>query len=154
MSELFTTVLHTTLLIVLPIVGALAIISLLRDRSRNKDIKKGRAQQEARAYVENIANQMNYKIRNGIPLSDIENVCINNNNVTYKHSRAKIPLNVVTRILTDEDKLRIAYNKYVEKLLSEYNKGHISYGEYTRRYKKLKRRFDELLRQLRQSDWL
>ena len=154
MGEMFSAVLHNMLLIALPVVGILTIVSLLRDRSHNKDIRKNKEQQAARVYVENLANQMTYKIQNGIPLNDIENVCNNKNYSSTKIRNTQIPVTVVSRIITDEDKLRIAYNQYLEVLLMEYNKGNLRYDEYNLRLKKLNRRFDELLRQLRKTNWI
>lgn len=152
-SNVFMTVLHTMLVVVVPIVIVLGIITMLRDRSRNKQIKKDRERRAARVYVENLANQMTYKINNGIPLSDLENVCNNKNYNSRKSVNNSIPTVVVNRIIINENKLRVAYNKYVEWLLTEYNKGHIGYEEYSIRLSKLNRRFDELLRQLKKSSW-
>lgn len=152
-SNIFMTVLHTMLVVVVPIVIVLGIITMLRDRSRNKKIKKDTERQAARVYVENLANQMTYKINNGIPLSDLENVCNNKNYNSRKSVNNNIPTVVINRIIINENKLRVAYNKYVEWLLTEYNKGHIGYEEYSIRLNKLNRRFDELLRQLKKSSW-
>lgn len=151
--ELFITAIHYIILVVLPIIAVLSIVSILRDRSRNKNLRKDREQKAARVYVETLANQMTYKIQHGIPLSDLENVC-QNKSKQQKVRNIEIPSIVVNRIITDEDRLRIAYNQYLEWLLLEYNKGHIGHDEYKIRLNRLNRKFDELLRKLRKSNWI